>query len=65
MLLARAGCKNLLRYDAGMRVTIREDVPDLPVYGDSGTMSGVDLSSGAALRELMDAADGAECTGRH
>jgi hypothetical protein len=28
--------------------------PDLPVYGGSGTMPGIDLSDGAALRETMD-----------
>jgi hypothetical protein len=29
-------------------------LPALPVYGGSGTMPGVDLTSDAALRELMD-----------
>jgi hypothetical protein len=29
-------------------------LPSLPVYGGSGTMPGVDLTSNAALRELMD-----------
>jgi hypothetical protein len=30
------------------------DLPDLPVFGGSGTMPGVDLTDEAALRDLMD-----------
>lgn len=30
------------------------DLPPLPTYGGSGTLPGVDLSSAAALREVMD-----------
>jgi len=30
------------------------ELPDLPVFGGSGTMPGVDLSDGAALRDVMD-----------
>jgi len=32
----------------------RSGVPDLPVYGGSGVMPGVDLSSNAALLDLLD-----------
>lgn len=32
----------------------RSDVPDLPVYGGSGVMPGVDLSSNAALLDVLD-----------
>lgn len=31
-----------------------EALPDLPVYGGSGTMPGVDIADNAALRDLMD-----------
>jgi hypothetical protein len=30
------------------------ELPPLPTYGGSGTMPGVDLTSNAALRDLMD-----------
>jgi hypothetical protein len=30
------------------------DLPELPVYGGSGTMPGVDIADNAALRDLMD-----------
>jgi hypothetical protein len=32
-------------------------VPDLPVYGGSGLMPGVDLADSAGLRDLMDESD--------
>jgi hypothetical protein len=31
-----------------------EAPPDLPIYGGSGTMPGVDIADNAALRDLMD-----------
>jgi hypothetical protein len=31
-----------------------EELPDLPVFGGSGTMPGVDIADNAALRDLMD-----------
>lgn len=31
-----------------------DPLPSLPVYGGSGVVPGVDLTSGASLRELMD-----------
>ena len=31
-----------------------ETVPSLPVYGGSGVLPGVDLTSNAAMRDLMD-----------
>ncbi len=31
-----------------------EDLPPLPTYGGSGTLPGVDLGEGAALRDVMD-----------
>lgn len=34
-------------------------VPDLPVYGGSGTMPGVDLADPRALRDVMDEGLGA------
>jgi hypothetical protein len=33
---------------------LERPVPDLPVYGGSGVMPGVDLSDAASLRGLMD-----------
>ena len=37
------------------------DLPDLPVHGGEGLMPGVDLSSHAALLDLMDEADPLRC----
>ena len=31
-----------------------EELPDLPVFGGSGVVAGVDLTSNAALRDAMD-----------
>lgn len=31
------------------------EIPELPVYGGSGTLPGVDLADAHALRDLMDA----------
>ena len=36
------------------RGSAAEGLPDLPVYGGSGTMPGVDIADNAALRDLMD-----------
>lgn len=36
------------------RRTPTEPLPELPVFGGSGLMPGVDLANGAALRDLMD-----------
>ena len=33
------------------------EIADLPVFGGSGTMPGVDLSDGPALRDVMDEDD--------
>lgn len=45
------------------RVDVAEVVPDLPVYGGSGVLGGVDLSSGAALRDLMESDGSLEIEG--
>lgn len=39
------------------RTTSPADLPDLPVHGGAGLMPGVDLSSHAALLDLMDETD--------
>lgn len=43
----------------GLRValaagSVTDHVPDLPTYGGTGTLPGVDLSSNVALAEVMD-----------
>ncbi len=44
--------------------TLREapltELPDLPTYGGTGLLPGVDLSNNAALRDLMDSAEGVD-----
>jgi hypothetical protein len=37
------------------RNTAAAEIPELPVYGGSGTLPGVDLGDAGALRDLMDA----------
>lgn len=34
-----------------------DDLPPLPTFGAGGTLPGVDLADGAALRDLMDAGE--------
>lgn len=36
------------------RPTPGDTTPELPVFGGSGLMPGVDLANGATLRDLMD-----------
>lgn len=36
------------------------DIPPLPTHGSGGTLPGVDLTDGAALRDLMDADEDAD-----
>lgn len=44
-----------LRARSQRLVTAEAPLPPLPVYGGSGVLPGVDLSSNAALRDVMDA----------
>jgi len=39
------------------RSQVLEGLPELPVYGGSGTMPGVDIADSAALRDQMDEAE--------
>jgi len=41
------------------RAAAPAEVPDLPVFGGSGTMPGVDLADPRALRDVMDEDSGA------
>lgn len=44
------------------RATEPVTVPDLPVFGGSGTMPGVDLADARSLRDLMDDGVGVDAT---
>jgi hypothetical protein len=46
--------EDALREALGRRPQATGELPSLPVYGGSGTLPGVDLTSNDALRERMD-----------
>ncbi len=46
--------EDALRIALGARGADARPLPELPVFGGSGVLPGVDLTSNAALRERMD-----------
>jgi plasmid stability protein len=52
--------EDAVRVALSVREPQTAQLPDLPTYGGAGLLPGVDLSSNAALRDLMDSAEGVD-----
>ena len=52
--------EDAVRVAFSVRETPPTTLPDLPTYGGGGLLPGVDLASNAALRDLMDTAEGVD-----